>query len=128
VTVDYGEAALRVEVTDTGRGLTDSAAEAAYAAFVIDAGLPVPAPVAVSQDLSVTSAGTVGHGLRGMRERAAVAGGTIDLGPLPAGGFRVAATLPLDARPAAKAAITPPDKTEKIDKTEKVEKTEKAAR
>jgi signal transduction histidine kinase len=40
-----------------------------------------------------------GHGLRGMRERATAAGGTIDIGPLPEGGFRVAASLPLDAQP-----------------------------
>ncbi len=62
VTVDYGPAALRVEVTDTGRGLTGAAAEAAYAAFVTGGDGP-------------------GHGLRGMRERAAAAGGTIDVGP-----------------------------------------------
>jgi signal transduction histidine kinase len=39
--------------------------------------------------------GAAGHGLRGMRERATAAGGTIDIGPLPGGGFRVAARLPL---------------------------------
>jgi signal transduction histidine kinase len=113
VTVDYGEAALRVEVTDTGHGLTDSAAEAAYATFVIDAGFPVPAPVAVRQDLGAISVGTVGHGLRGMRERATAAGGTIDIGPLPAGGFRVTAVLPLAAMPAI---ATPPATTEKNEK------------
>ncbi|MGH3248684.1 MAG: sensor histidine kinase [Trebonia sp.] len=95
VTVDYGEAALRIAVTDTGHGLTGSAAEAAYAAFVIGAGFPVPAPIAVSQDPDAAPAGAVGHGLRGMRERAAAACGTIDIGPLPEGGFRVTATLPL---------------------------------
>jgi len=120
VAVEYGEAALRVEVTDTGRGLTDSAAEAAYAAFVIGAGLPVQAPVAFGRDLAATSAGAVGHGLRGMRERAAAAGGTIDIGPLPAGGFRVAATLPLDPRTAAKIPVTEP--------TKKTPPIEKAAR
>ena len=35
-----------------------------------------------------------GHGLRGMRERAASAGGELTAGPLPGGGFRVTATLP----------------------------------
>jgi signal transduction histidine kinase len=113
VTVDYGAAALRVEVTDTGHGLSDSAAEAAYAAYFMGASLPMPAPVTVKRDQGVSSAGTVpadtgGHGLRGMRERAAAAGGTIDIGPLPAGGFRVTATLPLDTQPAAKAAGTAP--------------------
>ncbi|WP_338676416.1 sensor histidine kinase [Streptomyces sp. SCSIO 30461] len=46
-------------------------------------------PVAVLE-----SAGT-GHGLVGMRERVRLAGGTLDTGPLPDGGFRVAARMPL---------------------------------
>jgi signal transduction histidine kinase len=36
-----------------------------------------------------------GHGLIGMRERAALHGGTVDAGPLPVRGFRVAARLPI---------------------------------
>ncbi len=101
VTVDYAEAALHVEVTDTGQGLTDSAAEAAYAAFFANSGSPSFAPGVLAADYGGqavgTAAGTVGHGLRGMRERAAAAGGTIEIGPREAGGFRVAATLPIDA-------------------------------
>jgi signal transduction histidine kinase len=80
VTVDYGASAIRVEVTDTGRGLTGHAAPA----------------------------GTAGHGLRGMRERAAAAGGKLEIGPRPAGGFRVAATLPLDDHWLATADMAPP--------------------
>jgi signal transduction histidine kinase len=38
-----------------------------------------------------------GHGLTGMRERAALYGGSLLVGPMPEGGFRVSATL---ARPA----------------------------
>ncbi|MFJ9338962.1 histidine kinase [Streptomyces sp. NPDC101733] len=37
-----------------------------------------------------------GHGLVGMRERVRLTGGTLDTGPLPEGGFRVAARLPLN--------------------------------
>ncbi|GAA1734449.1 sensor histidine kinase [Brachybacterium phenoliresistens] len=35
-----------------------------------------------------------GHGLRGMRERAALLGGTLEAGPEPVGGWRVEAVLP----------------------------------
>jgi signal transduction histidine kinase len=75
VTIGYQEAALLVEIADTGRGATVR-----------------------SEDN-----GGSGHGLRGMRERATAAGGTIEIGPGPSGGFRVAARFPLDgaAREAA---------------------------
>ncbi len=36
-----------------------------------------------------------GYGIAGMRERATLLGGTLDTGPLPAGGFRVVARLPI---------------------------------
>ncbi|MFB6835925.1 histidine kinase [Streptomyces sp. NPDC056361] len=43
-------------------------------------------------------AGTApGSGLRGLRERVAAAGGTLDSGPAPGGGFQVAAELPVEA-------------------------------
>ncbi|WP_079657431.1 sensor histidine kinase [Streptomyces sp. 3214.6] len=41
-----------------------------------------------------------GHGLIGMRERAAAVGGTVTTGPRPEGGFRVVAELPLSLTPA----------------------------
>ena len=65
VSLGYARDELRIDVTDTGRG----------------------------QPVSVTGNG--GHGLAGMRERAAAVGGTVEAGPGPAGGFRVAARLPL---------------------------------
>ena len=49
-------------------------------------------PAAASQGLR--NQGT-GHGLIGMRERAAAAGGTLSAGPAAAGGYRVTATLPV---------------------------------
>ncbi len=46
----------------------------------------------------VEAGGAGGHGLVGMRERVRLTGGTLDTGPLPDGGFRVAARLPLGAK------------------------------
>jgi signal transduction histidine kinase len=45
-----------------------------------------------------TTVGT-GSGIRGMRERAAALGGTLEAGPRLDGGFRVSATLPLEGVP-----------------------------
>lgn len=44
-----------------------------------------------------SGAAPTGHGLIGMRERAASIGGTLEAGPGPSGGFEVRATLPVDA-------------------------------
>ncbi|MGA4997799.1 sensor histidine kinase [Streptomyces arboris] len=51
-----------------------------------------------------------GHGLVGMRERVRLTGGTLDTGPLPDGGFRVAARMPLPpaAAPPAPPSAAPP--------------------
>src|SRR6185437_16875468 len=65
VALGYASHELHIDVTDTGRGR---------------------AVIAGNGD---------GHGLAGMRERAAAVGGTVEAGPGPAGGFRVAARLPL---------------------------------
>ena len=40
-----------------------------------------------------------GHGLIGMRERAALYGGSLETGPRPRGGYRVAAVLPFEPEP-----------------------------
>jgi signal transduction histidine kinase len=43
--------------------------------------------------------GIGGHGIVGMRERSLLLGGTLEAGPRPDGGFRVAAHLPADGEP-----------------------------
>ncbi len=43
---------------------------------------------------AITGEGS-GHGIAGMRERAAAVGGTLQAGPLPDGGFAVRAVLPV---------------------------------
>jgi len=82
VVVRYGDADLRIEITDTGRG----------------------APVRSENPASSNGSG---HGLRGMRERATAAGGTIDIGSGPSGGFRVVAQFPLDSPGDRAAEATP---------------------
>ena len=64
VSLTYGDGDLTVEVEDDGRAANGA-----------------PAPGA-------------GNGIRGMQERAAALGGTLDAGPKPGGGFRVRAKLP----------------------------------
>ncbi len=48
------------------------------------------------------TAGAAGHGLVGMRERAAAVGGELRTGPAPGGGFLVRVTLPTKAEEAVK--------------------------
>jgi signal transduction histidine kinase len=74
VVVEYGLDAVHVEVTDDGRG----------------AAAPVVSTVANGS----------GQGLVGMRERAALYDGSVEAGPRPGGGYRVAATLRFTPAPA----------------------------
>ncbi|MFF7729977.1 sensor histidine kinase [Streptomyces sp. NPDC008001] len=60
--------------------------------------LVVNAPAADRDAPPLETSGT-GHGLVGMRERVRLVGGTLDTGPLPGGGFRVAARLPFTTAP-----------------------------
>jgi signal transduction histidine kinase len=76
VTLCYGPDELLVRVADDGRGT---------------AGLP-----RYGAD-PTAPADHRGHGLTGMRERAAMYGGMLQAGPCPGGGFEVTARLPLPA-------------------------------
>jgi signal transduction histidine kinase len=75
VRVAYQPDAVDLEIVDDGRGVDGSGQGS------------VP--------------GRGGHGIIGMRERAAALGGTLEAGPRPGGGFRVAAHLPVQDRPPA---------------------------
>ena len=74
--VRYEPDAVHLEIDDDGRG-----------AAVVAGGVPF------------RSNGT-GHGLVGMRERAALYDGALEAGPRPGGGYRVAATLRYGTVPA----------------------------
>ncbi|HEX5859937.1 MAG TPA: histidine kinase [Microbacterium sp.] len=49
----------------------------------------------VRDDGDDAAAAAAGYGITGMRERAVLLGGTFDAGPIPGGGWRVTAALPL---------------------------------
>ena len=74
VRVRLGPDGVLVTVSDNGRGAAG------------------PEPV---EDSGRTQYGTAGHGIVGMRERAAAFGGTLEAGPQPGGGFVVRAFLPV---------------------------------
>jgi signal transduction histidine kinase len=74
-------------------------AEATRVAVAIDYR---PAELEIRVEDDGTAAGetvAVGNGITGMRERATAAGGELEAGPRPAGGFRVRARLPTRAPP-----------------------------
>ncbi|WP_326727559.1 sensor histidine kinase [Streptomyces phaeochromogenes] len=73
VELDWTEDELTLTVTDDGRGPADRGAGGS------------------------ASGGGAGHGLIGIRERAAACGGTARTGPGPDGGFQVAVRLPVAA-------------------------------
>jgi len=79
VVLDYGGDAIGIIVVDDGRG--------------------APAGVEAGAGAGTGTAAAVkpGHGLVGMHERVAAYGGEFQAGPLPGGGFRVVARIPLEA-------------------------------
>ena len=72
VRVAYRPDRVLVEVTDDGDGSGSAGAD----------------------DPSIPAGSFAGRGIAGMRERVAAAGGELDAGPRPGGGFRVTARLP----------------------------------
>ena len=88
VSIGYSGAELRIEVADTGRGVPG-------------------AENASTENASAENVGG-GHGLAGMRERAASVGGSVQAGPGRGGGFLVTARLPLGRPPDADRTGTAP--------------------
>lgn len=83
VAVRYAPAAVHISVHDDGRGAAPG-----------------------SLDSNSDGATRTGHGLHGMRERVALYGGTLSVGPARGGGFTVSAVLPSAAAPADVCATT----------------------
>lgn len=68
---------------------------------ITDNGAAVPAAFSGPAGATTLRSTRTGTGLRGLTERLAAAGGSLTSGPSPAGGFRVAAVLPLGEDTAA---------------------------
>jgi signal transduction histidine kinase len=98
ISLDYGEDAVDIWVTDDG-GHPLAAAPAASAAAAAAANPRAPGVPGVPGVPGLPVGGT-GHGIIGMRERANLCGGDFSAGALPDGGFEVTATLPLLGGPA----------------------------
>jgi signal transduction histidine kinase len=85
VMLQYLDDTLVIDVTDTGRGIPAAPA----------GGNGIGQAAGLRQEPWQADGG---HGLAGMRERAAAAGGTLRAGPGSDGGFQVSAALPLARR------------------------------
>jgi signal transduction histidine kinase len=88
VSLSYRPDELEIDVTDTGHGPQASTGPGA-------AGSPA------------------GHGLAGMRERAASVGGTVQTGMRPGGGYQVTALLPVHGRLTSAAPLAAPPAPER---------------
>jgi signal transduction histidine kinase len=100
VRVGYHPDCLQLEVLN-GTAAADGPAATAT-------GASPPGPGAAARSGPVATAGG-GHGLIGMRERAAMLGGTLFAAPLPGGGFRVSAVLPVHPADAGNPDAADPD-------------------
>jgi signal transduction histidine kinase len=92
VCLRYQPDALTITVTDDGPPGSNGAGGVAAGDGVLTEG-----GVAAQRGVAAEGHPAGGHGIDGMRERAASVGGELTAGPLPGGGFQVRAMLPVPA-------------------------------
>jgi signal transduction histidine kinase len=92
VCLRYQPDALTITVTDDGPPGNNGAGGVAAGHGVLTEG-----GVAAQRGVAAEGHPAGGHGIDGMRERAASVGGELTAGPLPGGGFQVRAMLPVPA-------------------------------
>jgi signal transduction histidine kinase len=100
VHLSYRPGQVELEVTDNGTAASTAVVAGHLGPGPVLPGLAVPDPV-VPRPAEIASPGgagqvSAGHGIAGMRERAAVFGGQVLAGPRPGGGWRVHTILRVD--------------------------------
>jgi signal transduction histidine kinase len=101
VSIGYTGTELRIEVADTGRGVTGTKSTGTKSTGAKNTGAKNTGTESTGTESTGGESTGGGHGLAGMRERAASVDGSVEAGPGAGGGFLVAARLPLGRPPPA---------------------------
>jgi signal transduction histidine kinase len=92
IPIAVGQAGFRIVQEALTNVMRHAAASRAHVSLHVEADM---LHVEVTNDGNVAAPTQGGHGLRGMRERAAALGGDVTAGPAERGGWQVHARLPL---------------------------------